>query len=134
MNGAPAVWVGFYVWASRPRKPRSNAVTEVDVLGHEDIGRDTEALLFAGLFEDSLGGVFGGIGLEEGLATVTAEGDEVEVSGLEVTLEALWHGCASSLHPTLRKSAKDGPPELLWVGESGRVGHPPPGDSGAARA
>jgi hypothetical protein len=41
--------------------------------------------------------------LEEGLAPVTAEGDEVEVSGLLVTLEALWHGCASSLHPTLRK-------------------------------
>jgi hypothetical protein len=88
----------------------------MDVFGHEDVGRDTEALLFAGLFEDSLGGVFGGIGLEEGLAEVTAEGDEVEVSGLLVTLEALWHGCASSLHPTLRKGAKDGAPELFVVG------------------
>jgi hypothetical protein len=55
---------------------------EVDALGHEDVGRDTQALLFAGLFEDSLGGVFGGVALEEGLATVAAEGDEVEVSGL----------------------------------------------------
>ena len=76
---------------------------EMDVLGHEDVGRDTEALLFAGLFEDSLGGVFGGVGLEEGLAAVTAEGDEMEVSSFLVTFEARWHGGASSLHPTLRK-------------------------------
>jgi hypothetical protein len=39
----------------------------------------------------------------------------MEVSGLLVTLEARWHGGASSLHPTLRRSAKDGAPELLWL-------------------
>jgi hypothetical protein len=58
------------------------------------------------------GGVLCGVGLEEGLAAVTAEGDEVEISGLLITLEALWHNCASSLHPTLRKSAKDGAPSF----------------------
>jgi len=30
----------------------------------------------------------------------------------------------SSLHPTLRKSAKDGAPEVLWLVERGRVGYP----------
>ena len=32
-------------------------------------------------------------------------------------------GCAGSLHPTLRKSAKDGAPELLGLVESGSVGY-----------
>jgi hypothetical protein len=86
---------------------------EVDVLGHDDVGRDTEALLFAGLFEDYLNDVFGGVGLKEGLTVVTTEGDEMEIPSLLVTFEARWHGCARSLHPTLRKGAKDGAPELL---------------------
>jgi hypothetical protein len=30
-----------------------------------------------------------------------------------------------SLHPTLRKSAKDGAPEPFWLFGSERVGHPP---------
>jgi hypothetical protein len=86
----------------------------VDVLRHDDLGSDTEAVLFAGLFEDYLNDVLGGVGLKEGLTAVTAEGDEVEISGLLVTLEARWHGCVSSLHPTLRKGAKDGAAVLLW--------------------
>jgi hypothetical protein len=59
-----------------------------------------------------------------GHPTVTAEGYEMEVSGLVVTLEALGHGCASSLDPTLRKSAKDGAPELLRLVEGGATRPP----------
>ena len=73
------------------------------MLGHEDVRGYAEALLFAGLFEDLLDGVFCFFGVEEGLALVTTEGDEVELVGLLETFEARWHGGAGSLHPTLRK-------------------------------
>jgi hypothetical protein len=75
----------------------------MDVLGHENVGGYAEALLFAGLFEDLLDGVFCFFGAEEGLALVTTEGDEVELVGLLEAFQAGWHGGASSLHPTLRK-------------------------------
>ena len=55
---------------------------------------------------------------------MTTEGDAVELLGFLIALEAGGHGGTSSLHPTLRKGAKDGAPELLWLVESGRVGHP----------
>ena len=64
---------------------------QVDVLGHEDVGRDEEALLLAGLFEESDCCVFCFGRAEEGLALVTAEGYEVEVVGLLKALEAGWH-------------------------------------------
>src|SRR5882724_8725712 len=92
----------------------------MDVLGYEDVGGYAEALLFAGLFEDLLYGVFCGGSLEEGLPFVTTEGDDVELVGLLETFEARWHGGASSLHPTLRRSAKDGAPGVLWLAESGK--------------
>jgi hypothetical protein len=76
---------------------------EMDVLGHQDVGRDAELLLLTGLFEDLLGDVFGGVGFEEGLPAVTTEGDEVEVLSLLVALEAGGHGSASSSHLTLRE-------------------------------
>jgi hypothetical protein len=49
--------------------------------GWDDVGGDAEALLFAGLFEDLLDGVFCFFGVEGGLALVTTEGDEVELLG-----------------------------------------------------
>ena len=55
------------------------------MLRHDDVGRDREALLFAGLFEDRLNDVFGSVGLKEGLTAVTAESDEMEVSSFLVT-------------------------------------------------
>ena len=89
---------------------------EMDVLGHEDVGGDVETLLFAGFFEDLLESVFRSGGLEEGLSVVTTEGDEVKLVGLLEAFEARWHGGASSLHPTLRRGAKDGAPDRLWLG------------------
>ena len=89
---------------------------EMDVLRHEDVAGYIEALLFSGLFEDLEDGFFGFRGLEEGLTLVTTEGDEVGVAGLLEAFEACGHGGSSSLHPTLRKGAKDGAPELFgWV-------------------
>src|ERR1700716_3701748 len=92
----------------------------MDVLGHEDVGGQAEVLLFAGLFEDLLDGVFCFFCVKEGLALVTTEGDEVELVGLLEAFQARWHGGASSLHPTLRKGAKDGAPGRS-LGESSRV-------------
>ncbi len=86
------------------------------MLGHEDVGGNAETLLFAGLFEDLLEGVFCFFGVEEGLALVTTEGDEVELVGLLEAFEARWHGGARSLHPTLRGGAKDGAPGVCEAG------------------
>jgi len=90
------------------------------VLGHEDVGGYAESLLFAGLFEDLLDGVFCFFGVEERLTFVTTEGDEVKLVGLVEAFEAGWHGDSSSLHPTLRKGAKDGAPGVLWLVGGGR--------------
>jgi hypothetical protein len=93
----------------------------MDMLGHHDVGGYAESLLFTGLFKDLLDGVFCFFGVEEGLAFVTTEGDEVKLVGLVEASEARWHGGSSSLHPTLRKGAKDGAPGLFWlVRPSGR--------------
>jgi hypothetical protein len=94
---------------------------EMDVLGHQDVGGYGESLLFTGLFEDLLDGVFCFCCVEEGLAFVTTECDEVKLVGLVEASEARWHGGSSSLHPTLRKSAKDGAPGLLWLVGCGRA-------------
>jgi hypothetical protein len=89
----------------------------MDVLGHKDAGGYSEALLFSGLFEDLLDYIFCFVGVEQGLTLVTTEGDEVELFGLLEAFEAGGHGGTSSLHPTLRRSAKDGAPELFggWL-------------------
>jgi len=55
---------------------------EMDVLGHEDVGGYTEALLPSDLFEDGVERVFCVFRSEKGLTAVTAEGNEVEVLGL----------------------------------------------------
>lgn len=51
-----------------------------------------EEIFLAGLFEDLLEGVTGGGGFEEVGVAVTADGDEVEVSGVVETDQTLWHG------------------------------------------
>ena len=102
MNGAPEAWRGY------PLPVRSE---EMDVLGHKDVGGYSEALLFAGLFEDLLDYVFCFVGVEQGLTLVTTEGDEVELIGLLEAFEAGGHGGTSSLHPTLRQVPR-------------RMGHP----------
>jgi hypothetical protein len=58
----------------------------MDVLGHEDVGGDAEALLSSDLFKDRVECVFCVVGGEEGLTAVTTEGDEVEVFRLLETL------------------------------------------------
>jgi hypothetical protein len=65
----------------------------MDVVRHEDVAKDVETLFFAGVFEDLLEDVAGGWSSEDVGVTVTTDGDEVEVSGLLVTDEALWHSC-----------------------------------------
>lgn len=64
----------------------------MDVLGHEDVGVDAESVRYAGLFEDVFEDLFGVVGGEVREAVVAAEGDEGDVSGFLVTLQALGHG------------------------------------------
>jgi hypothetical protein len=85
----------------------------VNVLGHQDIGCDDEALLSARLFQEPLDGVFGLGSAQEGLPLVATEGDEVEELGLLKAFEAGRHGGARSLHPVLTVGAGEesrGPP------------------------
>ena len=54
---------------------------------------------------------------------MTGGRDEVELLGFLIALEAGGHGGTSSLHPTLRKVAKDGAPELFgWTNKGGAPG------------
>jgi hypothetical protein len=46
----------------------------------------------------------------------------VKRCGLLEAFQAVGHSCTSGLHPTFRKSATDGVPELVAVFENGRVG------------
>jgi hypothetical protein len=69
----------------------------MDVLGHQDVGGDTEALLLSGLFEEPLDCVLCLRGAEEVLSLVTAEGDEMEELGLLEALEAGRHDGGRSL-------------------------------------
>lgn len=59
---------------------------EMDVLGHEDVGDEEEALLGSGFLEDALDCVPGFRSGEEGLAAVADEGDEVELAGVVIAL------------------------------------------------
>jgi hypothetical protein len=68
------------------------AEEKMDVLGHDDVAEEFEAVVSAGCFE----GVFDQVsccgGVEVGLAVVAAEGDEVVVTFLLVSLEVKRHG------------------------------------------
>jgi hypothetical protein len=65
---------------------------QVDVLGHEDVTQDGEAVTGGEGLEHVLQNLFGFWGVEVGEAAVTAKGDEVEIAFVLETLEALGHG------------------------------------------
>ena len=56
------------------------------------------------------------------MTVVNGGRDEVELLDFLIALEAGGHGGTSSLHPTLRKVAKDGAPELF--GRTNKGGAP----------
>ena len=70
------------------------AEEQVDVLGHEDVAVDHEAVTLAGGFEDLFEAEAGGIGVQVGETTVAAEGDEVEVAFVLEAFEADGHGAS----------------------------------------
>lgn len=86
MNGAPIIG-----WATPP--DGGFVGEEVDVLRHEDLGEDQEAVLGSGVFEDLFqGGPGFGCG-EEGVAAVTAEGEEIDwFAGSVLGRLAWWSG------------------------------------------
>jgi len=65
---------------------------QVNVLGHDHISDHMEAVAATGLFERALEGFFGVRCVEEGLPTITAKGDEVEISALLETDKPPRHG------------------------------------------
>jgi hypothetical protein len=64
----------------------------MDVIRHENVTEDLEEIFLAGFFEDSLESVTGFRGFEDVAVTVATYRDEVKVTGVVVTIEALWHG------------------------------------------
>ena len=97
------------------------------MFGHEDVAVDVEPVAFPdgfeGLFEE---GVVRG---EGGLAAVAAEGDEVEVTFLLVSLEAQWHvgslkhfRCRENSPPYHPTSEAGGDPDLVTMNPCRRWG------------
>ena len=87
---------------------------------HEDVAEDLEEVFLAGFFEDSLEGVTGFRGFEDVAVAVATDRDEVEVTGVLVTIEALWHGMSLPVGFVVRKE-KGNPP---FVMKPQRMGHP----------
>lgn len=65
---------------------------EMDVLRHDDITEYVEFVMFACLFEGAFAAIAGSRSTEAGLATVTTEGEEVQVAGVLKAMEAPRHG------------------------------------------
>lgn len=65
---------------------------QVDMLGHEDIGVESEAVRLPGLFEDLRKSVLRFRALEKGKTSITTEGDEVELACALSPFEADGHG------------------------------------------
>jgi hypothetical protein len=63
----------------------------VDVLGHEDVAEDVEAVTDAEFFEGVFEGEAGVVVIEEWKAVVTTEGDEVLVAEGLVALKTAGH-------------------------------------------
>jgi hypothetical protein len=63
----------------------------VDVLGHDDVAEDVEAVTDAEFFERVFEDDAGAVVVEEWEPLVTTERDEVIVAEGVVTLEAAWH-------------------------------------------
>lgn len=89
----------------------------MDVVRHDDVAEDLEAVLFPCLFEDFLEGISGFFCVQDEGVTMTADGDEVKVTGLLESFEAGWHDGSLEesgwlrQYPTLYDEAvKDGPP------------------------
>ena len=79
----------------------------MDVVGHDDVAVDLEEIFLTGLFEDfyEFGAGFGGS--EDVAFSGAAEGDEVEVSGLMVAVQAQRH--VVSLMKTVRACWREYP-------------------------
>jgi hypothetical protein len=60
----------------------------VDVVRHDDVAVDVKQIFLTGLFEDAGESVTSFGGAEYAAFTCAAEGDEVEVSGLVVSIQA----------------------------------------------
>ena len=89
---AEAVPLHLRLWLELGGSGGSGPETRVDVLGHQDVALDVEAVpLTAGFkrfFEADAGGIF----VQEGIAAIATEGEEVEMALVLVTLQARRHG------------------------------------------
>ncbi len=63
----------------------------MDVLGHEDVAVDVEAMSLTALFEEVFETDAGRVVVQVGEATVAAEGEEVEMVFVLVSLQARRH-------------------------------------------
>ena len=65
----------------------------MDVVRHEYVTEDLEAVFLPSFFEDLLEDVAGGGSSENVGVTVATDGDEMKVSGLLAADKTLWHCC-----------------------------------------
>ena len=64
---------------------------KVDMLGHNHVSDDHEAVTTADLFEDLEKQIAPWFGVEQRTTLVTTEGDEVQIAGAVVSSEAIGH-------------------------------------------
>lgn len=80
------------------------------MLGHDDVAEDVEPVALAGLFEDGLEGLSGGVVVQERHAPVTTECDEMVVAVAVETFEAARHLGIVRLWPATGGSPEGGCP------------------------
>jgi nitrogenase molybdenum-iron protein alpha/beta subunit len=86
----------------------------MDVLWHQDVAEDIELMSATETFEASLEGDSELVVVEKRLAAITTEGQEMEMTGVLVSLEVVRHGGILGWIPPMAKCKP-------WVG------HPAPG-------
>jgi len=100
----------------------------VDVFRHHDISHDHEAVTLASFFQDGEEAVAAPCGAQKSQGAVTRTGDEVQVVGVVVAVQAAGHDkltLSAASCPPIAKYAKDGAPSFRFGKEinGGRVGH-----------
>jgi hypothetical protein len=81
----------------------------MDVLWHEDVAEDIELMSATETFEASLESSSKCVVIQKRFAVITTEGQEMEMTGVLVSLEVVRHGGSLGLIPPMAKCEP-------WVG------------------
>jgi hypothetical protein len=92
----------------------------MDVLGHDDLSDDYEAVAFTGLFEDGEEAISAAGGTKKRHSAIARASDKVQFVGAVKAMQAAGHEelmLAAASPPTLAKSARMGHPRSVMEQE-----------------